>query len=306
MKHFALRTIIFILPLFSFLAFLEFKLQFNSDSYYAIKSNCLKNKLSQCKLIVLGSSIENSGIKPEIIDEDAINLALIGGTSFDTFEKLVSENLPSLVQLRHVIIPISTFSFFATENRDELAFRKVLLHKYFGINKDQFKNPLNRFLLPHIGLKKAIKQFIIPSKVVMTSSGFEINNEFDPKELTQEKGKLTVLRHVGDDKKSLDMNQYTKNLNTLKNIIKVLQINGIKTHLISTPTHKFYYTNINPEILQLISQTARSVAQEYKIDYFNYLDDPRFVDSDFFNCDHLNHQGAIKFSKILKTEVFHQ
>ena len=37
--------------------------------------------------------------------------------------------------------------------------------------------------------------------------------------------------------------------------------------------------------------------------YYDFIDDPRFSDSDFWNASHLNEEGAMKFTQIFKNEV---
>jgi len=291
------------LPIILGLSFVEFKLQNNENSYYALKSKCLKNNIANCRLIVFGSSTENTGIKPEIIDTLSLNLALIGGTGFDVFEKLLIEHLPEAKHLKNVIIPISSFSFFANDISAELKFRRVLLHKYLNIYKEEFKNPLNNIILSHLGLKKSVKQIFSPNKIQMTPTGFEINDEYHPELLCQEEGIKKVHQDIGSNIHLLNQADLFQNIKILKNIINILKQKGIKVHLITAPTHKYYYNNIDPEIINTINITAQSIANEFDIKYHNFINDERFVDKDFFNCDHLNHRGAVKFSEIIKKEV---
>jgi len=60
-------------------------------------------------------------------------------------------------------------------------------------------------------------------------------------------------------------------------------------------------------LLQLpLARMQRAIADlcaAHRVRYFNYFEDPRFVVSDFQNSDHLNEQGAIKFTRIVDSDI---
>jgi hypothetical protein len=50
-------------------------------------------------------------------------------------------------------------------------------------------------------------------------------------------------------------------------------------------------------------QVIRELARRYGVRYTDFLEDGRFERADFYNDDHLNEDGAAKFTKILDAEV---
>ena len=52
-----------------------------------------------------------------------------------------------------------------------------------------------------------------------------------------------------------------------------------------------------------MQKEIQTLQQKYGLEYYNYMTDERFVAEDFGDSDHLNTQGAKKFSRILKDEV---
>jgi len=90
------------------------------------------------------------------------------------------------------------------------------------------------------------------------------------------------------------------------NRIHLLKSREINVILVSTPTHKSYYRNIDPELTKIIENTLSPILTQYMIKFYDYSKDNRFVDDDFYNCDHLNVIGADKFSRILDNEVLNE
>jgi len=303
MKKFIVRTFVFVFPIIFLLASLEFFLRNNNSSYYALKRLALDNEAASTEVLVLGSSSENSGINPEIFHLKGINLAFIGGTTVDLFHFLLKKNIRRFPSLKMVIIPISTFTFFATEEREEMKFRKILLNRYFDLYEEKFANPISRIMVYNLGLKTALKTIFIKKRININDSGFEKIEGTNTEHLTNEYGKKTVARHIGKTDEYLDFKIYERNLKILNKMIKILKQKSIEPILITTPTHRSYYKNLDVKIINIINNTVENITKHHKIKYYNYLKDDRFVDSDFYNCDHLNYNGAKKFSKILDDEV---
>ena len=57
---------------------------------------------------------------------------------------------------------------------------------------------------------------------------------------------------------------------------------------------------------QDIQANIQELCNEYGTKYYNYLNDPRFNPEDFVDHDHLNKNGAGKFSGVLEREVIEQ
>lgn len=276
----------------------------NDNSYYALKKHALEKKKNNCSLLILGSSAENSGINPAIFDSKGINLAFVGGTSLDVFKLLIVKYVPEMPKLKTVIIPISTFTLFATEDREEMKFRKILLNNFFDLYDEDFSNLWSRSILANLGFKRSIEILTNGSVNNVDEAGFDplIGNNLNA--LTEEYGIKTVYRHIGKLDSNLNNPMYRSNISLLKQIIDYLSERNIKLILVTTPTHPSYYNNIPKNILNFIHSELEVITDKYNINYYDHLMDDRFIDTDFYNCDHLNVEGAEKFSKIFNEEVF--
>ena len=84
----------------------------------------------------------------------------------------------------------------------------------------------------------------------------------------------------------------------LKKMIKKLNDNNIKPLLIQSPAFETYNKHLNNEKLDRIYKLANS----FNAPFIDYLFDYRFNKEDYINNDHLNYEGAKKFSRIITKE----
>jgi len=73
-------------------------------------------------------------------------------------------------------------------------------------------------------------------------------------------------------------------------LIKFTKKNDCKLYFITTPHHRYYKEQINPNIWAENQEIIKYILQNnyYDVKYINFFDDERFSDSDFDDQDHLN------------------
>ena len=87
------------------------------------------------------------------------------------------------------------------------------------------------------------------------------------------------------------------NLAFLKNIVKLCQENNLKLLLVTIPAHIEYRKHLELNAVRHLIQSANDLAEKYEnVFYLNLLEDKDFYSSDYFDADHLNHDGAKKLS----------
>ena len=82
-------------------------------------------------------------------------------------------------------------------------------------------------------------------------------------------------------------------------MIERCEARGAIAVLISTPLWETYRKHMIPERYARLAQVSDSLARHYEILYFNFTEDARFVEEDFWDANHLRRQGAVKFSEML-------
>ncbi|MDR0745942.1 MAG: hypothetical protein LBF17_05560 [Mediterranea sp.] len=77
-------------------------------------------------------------------------------------------------------------------------------------------------------------------------------------------------------------------------------------HVVIPPFYKDYYNLMDKEQLRQMCTAIKDVADKWEnVRWYNYSNDNRFVEDDFFDGNHLTSDvGAKKFAKILRKDVY--
>jgi hypothetical protein len=118
-------------------------------------------------------------------------------------------------------------------------------------------------------------------------------------EVSNEDGKSRVQLHES----MMYKGNIAANVKALERVCAELKARKIAVVFITTPLHETYAARMQAAPLQRMQETIRGLSDKYQIEYFNYMFDRRFSTPDFFNSDHLNPQGAEKFSRILDEDI---
>jgi hypothetical protein len=94
------------------------------------------------------------------------------------------------------------------------------------------------------------------------------------------------------------------NIRYLEELLKALRVRGIRAVFVTTPVSRVYAATVRRESYRHMQEVLASLCTRYSVDYFNHMDDGRFDESDFMDTDHLDSQGATKFTRILRGEIF--
>ena len=86
-----------------------------------------------------------------------------------------------------------------------------------------------------------------------------------------------------------------KDLDTYKDIIKMLKSKNIKIIGIRFPVSPYYLAQCNKEDLNKVNNFVNAIDYDYFLDYSNALNN----DSFYKNEDHLNRKGMTELSKLI-------
>ena len=127
-------------------------------------------------------------------------------------------------------------------------------------------------------------------------------NSTNAKDL-HETGITAAKRHTRDNTNSEKyQNIFKENIVILNKIATWCNTRNLEILLITPPAYETYRRNLDKEQLDIMVNTAESIASEYdNCVYFNFISDTNFIDHDFFDADHLSEIGAEKFSKKINT-----
>ena len=304
MKSFTIRILLFLLPIFAALLYIEVKLSGIENSYNK-KRQLLGRQLNHIEILVTGSSQNLYGIDPGCFSVPGFNLANVS-QSFYYDKRIVLKYIDSIPNLKMVIIPAGYFSFMGQLYGTKEEWRDFFYDRFWDIKyKDLPTFDLRRYSL--------ISLYSLPLTVQYIDSAFRVNlapryNEYGYvacdtsghlAAINDSSGKERVAYHNS----CMNRKDQQYIIQDLQDFVDVLQSKKIKVVFVMNPVFHTYSDNCSPAILSMNDSLLKHICLRSHCTYYNYMMDKRFVIDDFFDNDHLGFTGAKKYSKIIDSEI---
>lgn len=304
MKIFLKKLVVVLLPAFSLIIAFELLARSIPTSYGA-KHDYLMEKKDKIKILVSGSSHANFGINPQYFEQEAFNISNTSQCLYQDYSVL-SKYLAECKNVKTVIVPISYFTLQSDLALSPEAWRCKYYSVYMGVKGDASSSPFEIGNLSALvlwdGPVNVLKSLRKVKKVNINNYGFQSLDGHEVKTddtINDSSGKARVGYHDQFMKKDL----LVSNLVLLNKLAGMLREKNIKMVLVTTPVYKTYYQHVTPQNYNLMVNSLEVISKRHKVDYYNYFSDARFEISDFLDNDHLNEEGAKKFSIILKNDI---
>jgi hypothetical protein len=305
MKKFSLKLIIFMIPIFILIGYFEYQLS-RIKNEYNVKLEDFERKLSECEVLILGSSHALLGINPLYFRCSGFNMA--NGSQPIYFDyKILEKYIDRMPKLKVVVSSLSYFSLdydFFSKRFNEY-WRLYYYEKFYGLAPPT-KQPLDLRGYSFIALygnKKtflwSLKGFKIDLSQGINEFGYIGNNEGGGDPADDQLGAYRVRYHMS----IMNRKNRAFNLEYLKKIINKAASKGIRTVILTTPVYRTYYDHVNADQYRSIQEDIKRVVEKSGVKYYNYFYDNRFSASDFADCDHLNIKGAKKFTLLLENDL---
>jgi hypothetical protein len=297
------KLVLFLLPVLFFACITEIIL-YRIPNDLSFKLQQFRHKSGNITALVLGGSHAYYDLDPAEISPEVFNMAYVS-QSLEFDYQLLNKCIGDIPNLKTVVLDISYVSLSQRWNETEVSWRKFNYYKYYGIippvgPKIQKYVP-DLFLIPlKQSLIKLVKYFRGENLITCTENGWCNNyHRNDRVKDLEADASLAAIRHENG---SLD---FTPGIACLNRIIDLCREHHLKVVIISFPVTPEYLRHQNRVKYTKIFDTCSAIANRYSfVDYYNYSEDPRMKREDFYDSDHLIDMGAMKFSAILKKEVF--
>lgn len=222
------------------------------------------------------------------LNDSGFNTAIPGRNMFYDAE-IVKEFVPKMPKLTTVIVPLGYNFQYIDKIHEE---QKCMMAKYWGYIPPG-ESPLIKLESLH-GSKGKISHLFFPT---ITSNQYL--DSLGHQRLPQQ------ANFVSDPPKKKPKNGDNTNfVKEIKEIAHVCKSYGVRLIAITMPCYHTYTEQTTMEgmaELHAMADTMRTVYPE--MEYYDFMRDPRFEKSDFYNASHLNEVGALKFTSILKNEI---
>jgi hypothetical protein len=306
MKKVIFKLLLLLLPFLVLYPLLEYKLS-HIPNLYNKKREFLESQLNEIEILSTGSS-HGDAINPDYIRRKTFTL---NNAAQDLYYdvQLVNKYLDKMPKLKLVILPISYFSLEYQMDRTKTWTLAPFYYHFWGIppqHWDSFINPRYFSLTAAYGWEKVLHYiengFTDTDWEIMKTTGWWLqgNEELEDTPHESQMGLYSIQRqHI----EIMHAEMIPANMKLLENIMAACQSRNIKVALVTTPVHHSYSDFMDRVKYQTMRDNLNYLVNRYQVVYRNYLNDPRFIDADFYSRDHVNTKGSIKFSKIIDEEI---
>lgn len=303
MKKFLLSFSKFLFPFFLLLVAIELYVLYFPSTFNS-KANHLHSNFATTELLVLGSSHSQNALNPEFLKLKTVNLAN-PGQDVQLDSALFFKYVAGMKNLKMLILELDYFTL--EERNDKVNFRLPWYKRFFGVQLYplSFIDKISIYASSPSFFNKVLIDALNPKKISyqINQYGFITNDfpgvmkdkKFDSLALAQTAKERLKNTHTQESIENLQFNKQKLNA-----MINYCISNKIQLVILSQPMYKTYINN------ELESKNKRKAfyvdslkSAAPAVHYFNYENDARFTVYDFKNDDHLNSDGAKKYTPII-------
>ena len=306
MKRFLIKVAIFLLPILIAAILAEMALR-SVPNMYRYKYEWMEKNADSVETLVLGSSHTLYGIRPEFLDGKAFSLANVS-QDFRHDLYYLEYWAGRYQQLKTVILPISAFSFFGRGMENGIESYRCRFYKIY-MDCDLYPDfSLYNFELSDYRTAKGKLGTFFYNLIhgdngsrcdeYGWSNAYKLSGKNMKKWEDESEAIAAAKRHTPENWDYIEANYIHA-----KEIADFCKDRNVRLILVTTPCWHTYYDRLDAKQLSKIYALIGKLQKEYKLSYFDYLKDTRFVADDFFDSNHLSDVGAEKFTKILNEDL---
>ena len=287
------------------------------NTLYKEKYEGAKKAHDSIEIVILGTSRATYGVNPEAFNMYAYNLANLAQSLY--FDKRITLSLlPDMKQLKYVFISIDyhSLAFSSQFDRDYWS--------YYGNgvkykNKDYLWANISPFLFgytPKVAYTMIKNRSMNLWKYGSDIIDFEVQSDVD----LYTPAVKGFIAFNGRDTANFNRDAYVSSstwytevidesnekeeiLEDLKDFIEILLEEGITPILFTPPTYIEFNTYLNQSYITSNIETSEKIAQKYDIEYWDFYNSDIFSIDDYHDMEHLNREGALKFSAMLNDSI---
>jgi hypothetical protein len=262
-------------------------------------------------ILCLGPSSIYYGINPIYFNKKAFNGAHVTQSlNYDNF--IFNKFIKNMDSLQFLILGIDYWSPYSSLESGPEWWRAKNYSIYYDCDyhKGELKYDFELNIHNYTTFKRAAKGFLTTlglrhdSEININELGFGLNYLSTKKTLVWDNGKDNAMRHNSDIKLVQNIDLINKNKLYVDDIIKKCADKNVKVLIITAPTYKSYFENLDNDYLRKKNNFCNFFVKSFNnVSYIDFTGDSRFVAEDFFDGYHLNEKGARKLTKLINTKL---
>jgi len=309
MKRALSRIIIFLIPIILFFILIEFILRILPNQY-KYKDNYVNRHHEEIEVLILGQSQTQGGLIPEDFDLNCFSFA-IDGQSIRYDKEIFEKYKDRLTNLKYIVLPINHFSlYFEMTEVVYMSDRAINYPLYLGIKTDEIPF-YKRFEFLSPGYKSKLEfvvNTLLSKKNLVTCLPLgnykldiigKYHKSWEERAIKDGKWQSECIRN--------SVKIRSENELRLKEIIEECGRKGIKVVITNPPVAEIFRIT-NAHVLQFEFDEhillSRSLSIIYdNVIHINCFSSVEFTDEDYSSAEHLNAQGAVKFTNIINNAI---
>ncbi len=298
--------LLFFIPVIVIYCILEI-LALNLPINYKVAGDYLNSHSQKIELMALGSSQVKCGFNPALSNKTAINLASTSQHHKEDF-LILQGTIDRLPKLKYVLFEVSYMHLELPYHPNDYWKNNIYL-KYYKVNAFErsayFKDKLVYLSNPQFYSAKLKDYYIYKDdKVHLNKFGFDTNNYYSSfNKLDYDTSKITNNYFKIYTKENLDI--FKTNTAYLFKMLDYMQSKNLNVIICTVPVYKTYLNKRNPNIVRRRDSILSVIKKKYSnVVVLNEENDSlQFTVKDFLNENHLNPDGAKKFTALVNQKL---
>ena len=264
---------------------------------YRTKSEMMMRMADSVQTIVLGNSHAYSGIRPALLPGVAVNLANVSQTAPIDLE-LLKRYAPVCPNLSHVyLVADNSYLFDAPLETTDEWFRITYYTLY--MNRLGGHSPWSRYgleLAHWDSFKGKLIKYWEECRPDCDSLGWDTDNRLESKsqeEWNRRQAEDALRRHTCQDRRWARLNA-----RAVLDMARYCHSHGIRLTLLCTPVSPTYAAGIPTRQRAFIQKLHLVAQQQFGAESMDLTTMPLYPE-DYFDGDHLTHEGAAKLTRLL-------
>lgn len=302
----------FLLPVVLVAVVAEYSLR-KIPNDYAFKNQWLTQNSSDVEVLTLGASSVLYDIDPQYFQRKGFNAAhLSQSLKYDHF--IFNKFIDRMPSLEYVIMGIDYWSPFSDIKESSEWWRIKYYNIYYGskyyrwegrYNYELYFRDIATFktaangLLTLLGMKNETRRTV-------NDMGYGPHYTLDNRLTEWDNGEFEAFRHNVLISDAIQSSSIDQNKQYMEEIIRKGADRNVKVILVNVPLYQSYRDNQIREFVDQQKDFCHYFVEKYEnVLFYDFSDDRRFTEDDFYDANHLNERGTKKFTLLLDSILIH-
>jgi hypothetical protein len=298
MKKFLHNLALFSIPLLLYCIAVEYYC--HTSTTFIVKKKYLEKNKDKIETLIFGSSHFQNGINPQYLTKKAANISF-GGQPMSIDYLLLERYCDEMKNLRTIIFEISPHRFYHDLNPQEWNGHIYSIAYNIDYKTEKISAKNYSYLAADFKYFSTIffDNFSSSStKPKLNEYGF-ILNDFNDRFSKLNYDSLKINTTFKINTKYENQKNVKRNTGFLNKVVQRCKEKNIKILFVTSPFYQTYVKSIPLHAKKQVHDIVHDISIQNNVPFYDYSNSEVFTTRDFKNDNHLNPDGAKKFTQII-------